>query len=171
MTKLLSEIRKASVDDATAIARVHEESWRTAYAGLIPGVHLERMINRRGPLWWAKLAEKNRGGLLVLDMGSFIAGYVTLGRARGLASLKAGGEVFEIYIKPECQGLGLGTKLLRAGLNRLGEAGKYPALAWSLADNEAATAFYKRRGGKLFVQGQEKFGDLSLPKLGFLFQN
>lgn len=171
MTELVTEIRSATIDDARNIARVHEESWRVAYAGLIPGIHLERMINRRGPLWWANLISKSRGGLLVLDLGTVIAGYITLGRARGFTSLGAGGEIFELYVKPECQGLGFGTRLLRTGLERLAKSGKQPALIWSLEDNQRAIDFYKRHGGRLFVRGQENFDVTVLPKLGFLFHN
>jgi len=33
-------IREATIDDATAIARVHIDAWRTTYATIVPNAHL-----------------------------------------------------------------------------------------------------------------------------------
>ncbi len=48
----LIEVRRAKPSDAPAIAATHDDSWRAAYQGIIPGAELERLINRRGPDWW-----------------------------------------------------------------------------------------------------------------------
>ncbi|OYX11888.1 MAG: GNAT family N-acetyltransferase, partial [Rhizobiales bacterium 32-66-8] len=45
----LIEIRRAKPQDASAIAGVHDAAWLTAYRGIIPGLELERMVERRGP--------------------------------------------------------------------------------------------------------------------------
>ena len=34
------QIREATLDDVTASARVHVDSWRTTYAGIIPAEYL-----------------------------------------------------------------------------------------------------------------------------------
>ena len=52
MSTILIEIRRAKPYDAEAVADAHDEAWRTAYQGIIPGAELERLINRRGAAWW-----------------------------------------------------------------------------------------------------------------------
>jgi ribosomal protein S18 acetylase RimI-like enzyme len=46
----------------------------------------------------------------VLDVGGTMAGYATLGLNRA-RSLPQEGEIYELYLKPEFQGVGLGKRL------------------------------------------------------------
>ena len=48
MSTVLIEIRRAKSSDAAALAATHDEAWRTAYRGIIPGPELDKLINRRG---------------------------------------------------------------------------------------------------------------------------
>ena len=52
MSTTLIEVRPAKAADASAVASTHDEAWRSAYQGIIPGAELEKLINRRGPQWW-----------------------------------------------------------------------------------------------------------------------
>ena len=36
-------IRKANIEDAMGIAKVHVDSWRTTYKGIVPEVFLENL--------------------------------------------------------------------------------------------------------------------------------
>jgi hypothetical protein len=54
----LISFRKAAPRDAGAIAAIHDAAWRSTYQGIIPHLHLERMIARRGPLWWQHQIER-----------------------------------------------------------------------------------------------------------------
>ena len=105
MSQALITIRRAIPGDAAGIADVHDAAWREAYRGVIPGGELERLIARRGPAWWRRaVAQGSR--LLVLSMQGKIGGYVSYGRNRALA-MDYDGEIFELYLAPEYQGLGL----------------------------------------------------------------
>ena len=65
MKTVTTEIRLARASDAPVIAEVHDEAWRSAYQGLIPGPELEKLIARRGPAWWESAIRKgNRVALL-----------------------------------------------------------------------------------------------------------
>ncbi|HYW64057.1 MAG TPA: GNAT family N-acetyltransferase, partial [Bradyrhizobium sp.] len=48
MSTTLIEVRPAKASDASEVALTHDESWRSAYQGIIPGAELEKLINRRG---------------------------------------------------------------------------------------------------------------------------
>lgn len=145
MVKTVLSIRHARPVDAEAIATVHDASWRDAYRGVIPAVELERMIARRGPRWWHSAIIKGTG-LLVLDFDRTIVGYATYGRNR-VPSMPYSGEIFEIYLMPEHQGLGFGRDLFRAARRELADHGYLSTIVWALADNEKALAFYRRLGG------------------------
>jgi ribosomal protein S18 acetylase RimI-like enzyme len=161
----VAHIRPARPKDAPALASAYEEAWRGAYQGIIPHLSLERMIARRSLGWWQQSLHK-RAPLLVLDFRGEAAGYVTFGRCR-MARAPYQGEIFELYLHPTYQGLGLGTKLFDGARLRLGEMRIKGLLVWALADNEAACGFYLSQGGKPIAEGAESFGEASLRKIGF----
>jgi ribosomal protein S18 acetylase RimI-like enzyme len=168
MSDLLVSIRHAKPDDAEGLSRVFEQAWREAYQGIIPGVALERMLARRGPRWWHSTVSRGRP-LAVLDIGQGIAGYVSYGRCRD-RSLPAKGEIDELYLAPEYQGIGLGRRLFKAVRNDLADRDMERIVVWALADNERACAFYERMGGRSIAQVKERIGGVSLSKIAFLFR-
>jgi ribosomal protein S18 acetylase RimI-like enzyme len=167
MVKTVFSIRHARPGDAEAIAKVHDASWRDAYRGVIPAVELERMIARRGPQWWHSAIIKGTG-LLVLDFDKTIVGYATYGRNR-VPSMPYSGEIFEIYLMPEHQGLGFGRDLFKAARRELAEHGYLSTIVWALADNEKALAFYRRLGGLSIRRAEERFGSDMLTRVAFGF--
>ncbi len=112
MSTTLIEIRRAKPSDAMAVAGTHDEAWRTAYQGIIPGNELDKLINRRGPDWWDSAIRKG-SRITILQFGEQIAGYANYGRNRA-RSLFYDGEVYELYLRPEFQGLGFGRRLFNA---------------------------------------------------------
>jgi ribosomal protein S18 acetylase RimI-like enzyme len=168
MSDLLVSIRHAKPEDADGLSRVFEQAWREAYQGIIPGVALERMLARRGPGWWRSTVSRGRP-LAVLDIGQGIAGYVSYGRCRD-RSLPAKGEIDELYLAPEYQGLGFGRRLFKAVRNDLADRAMDRMIVWALADNERACSFYETMGGRSIAQVKERIGGVSLAKVAFLFR-
>ncbi|MGA8171955.1 MAG: GNAT family N-acetyltransferase [Methylocystis sp.] len=169
MVKTAFSIRHARPDDAEAIARVHDASWRDAYRGVIPGAELERMIARRGPRWWRSAVLKGTG-LLVADFDRQVVGYATYGRNR-VPSMPYSGEIFEIYLMPEHQGLGFGHRLFNAARRELVEHGYLSTVVWALADNDRAITFYRGLGGSHVRRAEERFGDNMLSRVAFAFDS
>jgi hypothetical protein len=62
MSTTLIEIRRAKLADAADVAQAHDDAWRAAYQGIIPGTELEKLINRRGPDWWHSAIRKGLVG-------------------------------------------------------------------------------------------------------------
>ena len=152
MNALVIDVRQALPADGEGIADVHASAWREAYQGIIPSRTLAKMINRRGAPWWAEAAR--RKNILVLDVGGQIAGYATFGPARMSGSADTG-EVHEIYLAPEYQGIGLGGWLFASATRAL-QARKYRRmLVRVLADNDRAACFYRRQGGREVARGTE----------------
>lgn len=168
MTTCLISIRTAGRKDAPDIACVHEEAWRHAYQGLIPHLHLSRMIARRGSRWWQG-ALKEGMPALALDFDGELSGYVTFGRSR-MRGTPYSGEIFELYVRPSCQGVGFGGRLFHAARTELSGHNLEGLCVWSLACNERACGFYSHLGGRRISEGLEQFGDTSLRKIAFAWR-
>ena len=167
MTTLTVDIRKAEPRDAEAIADVHHEAWRGAYAGIIPHRALNAMINRRGCDWWAH-AIRRAASVLVIEVGGQVAGYATLGRNRA-RELHQQGEIYELYLRPECQGIGLGSRLFAAAREKLAAHGLKGLVVWALEDNANAVSFYAGAGGRDVAEGVEVFDQKALRKIAFVW--
>src|SRR6266436_5791648 len=169
MSTTLIEVRPAKAADAAAVASTHDEAWRSAYQGIIPGAELERLINRRGAAWWDSAIRKG-SRIALLQFGDRVAGYANYGRNRA-RSLYYDGEVYEIYLRPEFQGLGFGRRLFTAARRDLAQSGMKSMVVWALSDNEPAVEFYRALGGRAVARSSEKFGAKSLDKVAFGWQN
>ncbi len=165
MNTLTVNTRRARREDCEAIARVHDQSWTNAYGGMLPHAALNRMIQRRGPAWWAKAIDRHTV-ILVLEMQERIVGYATIGRNR-VQTLPHAGEIYELYLLPEYQGVGFGSHLFLAARGELNRRGLSGHVVWVLADNEPAVRFYENGGGKLIAEGRESFDGKDLRKLAY----
>lgn len=167
MVNVLITVRSARGSDAPEIAAVHDSSWRHAYRGIIPGRELEKMISRRGPRWW-RTAISRGSNILVLDFDETIIGYASYGLNR-LPAMPYRGELFELYLAPEFQGLGFGQRLFRAARTDLARHGCETMVVWALADNDRAVDFYRHQGGCQIRRAQEKFGSEARERVAFAF--
>jgi ribosomal protein S18 acetylase RimI-like enzyme len=73
------------------------------------------------------------------------------------------GEIYEIYLEPEAQGLGFGRLLFDAARRELRRYGLATFSVRVLADNDGARGFYERLGGTLAAETGERIGEATLP--------
>jgi ribosomal protein S18 acetylase RimI-like enzyme len=104
----------------------------------------------------------------VLDVAETVAGYVSYGRCRDRA-LPAEGEIDELYLAPEYQGLGFGTRMFKAVRNDLRDRSITRLAIWCLADNERARGFYAGLGGTIVAESTDRVAGNSLMKVAYLF--
>ena len=167
MDEIVTSVRPARHSDVDQIVDVHDAAWRGAYRGLIPGVELERLIARRGPNWWRKAIARG-SGLSVLEFDGVVVGYVSFGRNRA-PKFPYAGEIFELYVAPDHQGLGFGRHLFLAARRKLALHGCGSTVVWALSDNAGAVAFYRSMGGAVVSEGRETFGREVRERLAFGF--
>lgn len=140
-------IRLGTVDDAAAIARIHVEGWRAAYAGIVPA---ELMASRtKLPVRTAEFEEAlrtadegDRFWLFERDGEDVALAYTRTGRDADVASP---GELKLFYTLPELKGGGIGLRLFEHATGELMDRGLSPYL-YTFRENAAARAWYERRG-------------------------
>lgn len=164
--KILSiDARRAAPHHASGIANVHERAWLSAYGGIIPHSALDKMVRRRDEAWWAR-AIRHSTRIIVLEDHDAVVGYATLGPNR-VSALPQDGEVYELYLLPEYQGVGLGKKLFLAARQALVDSGMKGTVVWVLEDNDKAMHFYRNAGGSDRAEGSETFDGKVLKKLAY----
>ena len=101
----------------------------------------------------------------MLDVDGAVAGYATFAPASG-RGVTGAAEIQEIYLRPEYQGIGLGSRLFAAALKRIKSRGYGRVLVRALAENDRATGFHTRRGGRLIARTDENSADAPFPASG-----
>lgn len=157
-------VRCAHPGDAAALAQIFRDSWRLAYSGIIPAFYLEHEIRRRDTAWWRR-AITNEPNLLILTHGGVVAGYASCGRARG--GRRGTGEIYELYLAPIYQGIGMGEHLFEACRATLDACGLERLIVWALEENDRARAFYLRCGGRPVRRACVKFGEVMSSRIAF----
>jgi GNAT superfamily N-acetyltransferase len=142
-------LRPAAPADARAIARIHVETWRTTYPGLLPDRTLIDMnVDSKASAWRHALEQPDaKGAILLAEMPEDgIIGFASAGHNRH-ANLPFAGEVQTLYVLPDWQNQGIGRQLLEGCFGALRGHGLASAVVWVLAENPSRF-FYERMGGR-----------------------
>lgn len=160
-------IRPARAEDVGGIARVHVDTWRTTYAGIVPDEFLAQLsYDRRESMWRSVIARPDpREHLLVADVGGDVIGFTSGGLLRESSDPLAG-EIFAIYLRKEFHGRGIGAQLFRASVESLRRAGFQSMQLWALEENPTCR-FYRDMGGRISGEKMETIGGRALKEMAF----
>lgn len=160
-------IRSAKPRDADALARIEAEVWRDAYPSLVPDRYLTATLapERRRGVWLRRLAGAGRSRTVVAHDGDGgeTVGYATFGPSRW-PLLPFGGEIYELYLRPDHQGHGYGRALCVWIADRFLEIRIASACVEVLAGNHSRF-FYETLGGRLVAHGAHTLAGVRLPTL------
>ena len=152
-------VRAAAAGDAPAIARVHRESWRTTYAGILPLDVIARHAGHRSEAWWRRRLSQTAPGAAtwVAERASAgIVGLASCGEARAaLQGLDA--EIYELYVLQGHQRRGVGRELVRECARHFVRHGLFGFYLWVLKANRARL-FYEAIGGEAIAERTERLG-------------
>lgn len=149
-------IRKAEVKDATEIAKIHVETWQSHYRGQISDDYLDKLsIEEREKKWKERLNNlKPETAVFVSESNGEILGFCWVGPDNDKDEANDVGELYAIYIAQNYQGRGLGSDLMKTGLEYLRKEGFKKAVLWVLKTNISTIKFYESKGWK--ANGKEK---------------
>ncbi len=166
-------IREATPADVSDLARVHVDSWRTTYRGIVPDEYLAQLsYESREGLWKRVLSRDNRagGGFCFVaedEETARVVGFASGGPEwSGSADSPYKGEIYAIYILEPYQGQGLGRRLIAASIDRLAGAGIYSLLVWVAARNRAC-GFYEALGGRKVYEKQDEIDGITLDEVAY----
>ncbi len=160
-------LRPARRTDALGIARVHVETWRNTYAGMVPEAYLLEMSESRQAIVWQRNLDnlEDKDMVLVAEAGEEIVGFANFGLTRS-PDLPYEGEVYALYVTVDWQGQGVGRDLVTGAFECFQEFGIDSALVWVLAENPSRF-FYESLKGQRIAQRQESFVGQTLNELAY----
>jgi ribosomal protein S18 acetylase RimI-like enzyme len=144
------DVRKATAQDASAIAFVHVRSWQVAYRGHMPDEFLDGLdVEKRTKMWRELTQEPDKIIFVAEDREGNIVGFSALGPSRDADANPNTAEVAAIYVHPEKWKKGIGRALLSASLDQVRTREFDQITLWVLEANQRARSFYEAFG---FVQ-------------------
>ncbi|MEM9483462.1 MAG: GNAT family N-acetyltransferase [Cyanobacteria bacterium P01_F01_bin.116] len=162
-------VREAAHSDVPAISRVHIDTWRTTYGGIVPDKHLENLSYERRAKGWNQIfnraPEDGNFTYIAEDESGEIIGFANGGLERTGNPLYKG-ELMAIYIRQSHQRKGIGRDLMQVVAERLEQLDINSMLVWVLADNPACQ-FYAALGGKPVHKKEISISGTSLIEIAY----
>jgi len=141
-------LREGTGGDAAAIARLHAESWRSAYRGMLSDEYLDhRVHHERAALWQRRFSEQAEKPFFVIlaETETELAGFAC---AFPDEHPTYGAYLDNLHVVPQRTGQRIGRRLLTAVAERLLANERRGGLyLWVIEQNIRARRFYSQAGG------------------------
>ncbi|MDQ0110741.1 GNAT family N-acetyltransferase [Paenibacillus harenae] len=142
-------IRKASLEDAKGIAKVHVDSWKSTYKHIISDEFLNNLsYDQRSDLWNRNISKHGNYVFVALNNEEEIIGFADCGK-RESNNIDNSGDLTSIYLLEEYQGKGIGKQLLKTLFLQFEDLGYNKVFVEVLKDNKTRY-FYEYYGANLF---------------------
>lgn len=143
-------IREATIDDASGIAKVHVDSWKAAYRDIMPDSLLDSLEYDRRSKYFCQSIESGSDDIFVAELDFKIIGFMTVGPCRDHdVDKKRTGEIWGIYLLPGFWRKGIGSLLCRHAVHILLSRGYSEVTLWVLSQNAESRHFYEKMGFNL----------------------
>jgi ribosomal protein S18 acetylase RimI-like enzyme len=141
------KLRHAIPDDAMAVAKVHVNSWRSAYRSLVPDDRLAKLDHTRVAESFRKSISLGSEDIYIVEEIDTVIGFLALGRCRD-SDVDQGvtGEIYAMYLVPEQWRKGIGQSMWREGERIFKSRGYSQVVLWVFEVNEQGRRFYEAMG-------------------------
>jgi len=144
-------VRAATAEDVPEIARIQIDTWRTAYARLLPAAVLAAATPERAAAEWTAAVLRppsSRHRVLVARDQEWTVGFVAFGPAEEdpYGDPPGTGVLHTLLVEPRWSRRGHGSRLLAAAVDHLRADGVTRAVVWLVEGDAAATTFYESAG-------------------------
>jgi GNAT superfamily N-acetyltransferase len=166
-------VRPAELRDAEAIGLAHATAWAETYPGLVDDGLVSEMtdVRKRQAAWRGYLSDPILpGGVFLAELEDTVVGFSVVTPALS-PELGTTGELKNIYLLRRAQGRGIGTALLRVGIEVLRARGHCSAGAWAAVGNVPAAQFYIARGATAGPQRLDWWKGYGVRQVGWVWQD
>lgn len=166
-------IRLAELTDASSIAKVNTETWKSTYKNIIDDEYLDSLsyeqrehaikniINSSSDKKYVFIAEDGTGDVI---------GFASCGIVRENDEIFKG-ELYSIYILKEFQNKGIGKLLYNIAIQKLQENNLFPMIIWVLEENRQARKFYELMGGRKIRERYIHIGSQEIKEVAYEFMS
>ena len=138
-------IRAATLRDAANIARLHIESWRSAYRAELPESFLANQdVAQRTGIWEQRLISSEMHVSLA-ENGDELLGFCAYGWSRD-EDAQGIWEIKNLHVAPELRGGGIGSALFETAVQAVTDTDASELTLWVVDSNRPARQFYERKG-------------------------
>ena len=147
-------VRPATPDDVAEIARIHRDTWRTAYAELLPAEVLDGIDVEESRQAWAEAVE--HAHVFVANEGDWTVGFCVAGSAPEQEVVNADhslpddaatvGQISTLLVEPRWGRRGHGGRLIATAAHALRDQGATRGIAWVPEADKASVGFYATIG-------------------------
>jgi ribosomal protein S18 acetylase RimI-like enzyme len=162
----MAVVREATPEDIPGIARVHVDSWRTTYKGIVPQRIIDSFTYEAREALWRRYIPGNATFVYVAEEDGEVVGFASGGPARVEEAPDHAGQLYAIYLLQEHQRKGIGRRLFDAVVRELVRRGLYSMAIWVIAENPAC-GFYEAMGGRKVYEREEEADDVMLLEFGY----
>lgn len=164
-------LRRATVDDAEAIAAVRVESWQATYRGMIPDDYLDEMRIEDSMLQWRQILQamsqaQDRICVYVAESEGHIIGFAS-GMMLPEPKLGMQAELTAVYLRPAWQRSGIGRRMAQKVARTLQAQGADSLLVWVISGNAIARNFYEELGAELLTEQAFSWDGMDLMEAGY----
>jgi GNAT superfamily N-acetyltransferase len=144
----IADIRAATEADVAEIVRIQRDTWRTAYAEMVPAAAVERLTGPAAHAAWTAAVSSDEGHLLVAVEGKWTVGFCAATPAGAEDPEEPAGQaqIAALLVEPRWGRRGHGRRLLEAAFEALVADGASSGIAWVPEQDVASRAFYDRAG-------------------------
>jgi len=165
----MTNIRRATPEDAPTLAKVHVDSWQAAYQGIVPDSHLEHFTYQRREDAFRQALTYNLEETYLIEEGDQPIAILTIGASRDAdLDTTTTGEIWGIYITPDYWRKGIGRTLVHQAEHMLHTKGYTQVVIWVLEGNLNARRFYETVG--FHLDGADKVVELGKPLKAVRYQ-
>lgn len=111
------KIRYADASDAKLLGKIHSQSWKVVYKGIVPDEVLSNITKEKRQEYFEKALKEGWEEVALIFAGEKAVGLIGVGKCRDEDKNDSYGEIRGIYILSEWWNKGIGSKLIHWGIS------------------------------------------------------
>lgn len=137
---------------------IHSESWRDAYAGLLPNDYLKDQVRHDLRDHWEQQEILPEDVVMVAEINSDPVGFIAVW-------CRPSPFIDNLHVLPSLRSGGIGTALIKAAADKLIEKGHITAYLWVFENNTSAIRFYEQLGAVIVNREIKSFFGYQVPNV------